>query len=179
MIDNKMNNGTEAAEKGFLVPTGQGPYSQSATSKRFCVEFLSKNCHPPSLPHQHDKTWDDLRACPEQIWCQPSSPVDPRVPLSQSQPCLPQRVRNRQSGWNPELGCRGVWVLTQQVTYVFMPKVSIDEETGRGVCVCYHLSGPFWLPPTWNSAGTRSRLCLKVPSLASSLNVNAQERVAS
>lgn len=49
MIENKMNNGTEAAEKGFLAPTGRGPYSQNATSKRFCVEFLSKNRHP-SIP---------------------------------------------------------------------------------------------------------------------------------
>ena len=67
MIENKMNNSTEAAEKGFLVPTGQGPYSLNATSERpflfttlgkigwktvvfrkhFCVGFLSKSCHHP------------------------------------------------------------------------------------------------------------------------------------
>lgn len=129
----------------FLCPQVKVLTAKMLLQNVSVLNFSLRIVTPPSLPHRHDKTWDDLRACPEQIWCQPSSPADPRVPLSQSQPCLPQRVRNRQSGWNPELGCRGVWILTQQVTYVFMPKVSIDEETGRGVCVCYHLSGPFWL----------------------------------
>lgn len=96
----------------FLRPQVEDLTAKMLLQNVSVLNFSLRIVTPPSLPHRHDKTWDDLRACPEQIWCQPFSPADPRVPLSQSQPCLPQRVRNWQSGWNPELGCRGVWVLT-------------------------------------------------------------------